>query len=129
MQRSDRVAEEIKKIVAELLRSEIKDPGLPLMTTVTSVEVSRDLAYATVFVSTLGGSHEKDQVLQVLEHSKGFIRSEVSHKLRLRQVPEFRFKYDDSSEIGSNMSKLIDDVLARDEELRQRSGEDESADR
>ena len=124
MQRSDRVAEEIKKIVAELLRSELKDPGLPLMTTVTSVDVSRDLAYATVYVSTLGGSSEKEQVLSVLEHSKGFIRSEVSHQLRLRQVPEFRFKYDNSSEIGSSMSKLIDDVLARDEQLRQNTHEE-----
>lgn len=125
LQRSDRVAEEIKKIVAQLLREEIRDPNLPLMTTVTSVEVSRDLAYATVFVSSLGGSAESEQVLSVLEHSKGFIRREVSHRIRLRQAPEFRFKYDNSSEIGANMAKLINDVLAKDKQQQQNSVEQE----
>ncbi len=129
IQRSDRISEEIKKVVAQLIREEIKDPRLPLLTTVTAVEVSRDLAYATVYVSTLGGSAESEQVLEALEHAKGFIRREVGHQVRMRLVPEFRFRYDNSAEIGEQMARFIDKVKADDEALKRNSlaGEEQEA--
>lgn len=115
MKRSDRVAEEVKHIVADILDNDIKDPELPVMTTVTDVEVSGDLAYATIYLSSINGSADESKVLGVMERAKGFIRRELGHELRLRQVPELRFKYDNSGEIRDEMSKLIDRVLEEDQ--------------
>ncbi len=114
MERHERVAEEIKKVISQLIQREISDPRLPLTTTVTHVAVSRDLAYATIYVSTLGEREDKDNLLLVMESAKGFMRRHVAQALGLRKVPELRFKLDESIERGVKMNALIDEVLAQD---------------
>ncbi|MDO5738195.1 MAG: 30S ribosome-binding factor RbfA [Eubacteriales bacterium] len=114
MERHERVAEEIKKVISQLIHREISDPRLPLTTTVTDVVVSRDLAYATIFVSTLGGAEEKKNLIDVMESAKGFMRRNLARELDLRKVPELRFKLDESIERGVKMNALIDEVRARD---------------
>ena len=124
MHRSVRVAGEIKRILSVALHSEIKDPRLPVMATVTEVEVSRDLSWATIYVSTLGDDKEKEEMMECLADAKGFLRSYVARLINLRVAPDLRFRLDESSELGSKMDQLIDSVIAKDEEMAQRLQED-----
>src|SRR5262245_15920472 len=111
--RAARLADQIQRDLAELIRSEVKDPRVGLVT-VTAVEVSPDLSYARVFVTTLADTISKEGVIQGLQHAAGFLRSRLSHTLTLRQVPELRFTYDESVERGLRLSKLIDDAVKPD---------------
>ncbi len=125
MLRSDRVSEEIKKVVAHILQYEVEDPQLPKFTTVTDVEVSRDLAYATIYVSALGQGDQIDLTLKVLERAKKFIRYRIGQEVKLRNVPEIRFKYDNSIAEGNRISKIIDQVIEQDEQNRKNHSADE----
>ena len=114
-ERAERVAEEIRKILAEAIRSEMKDPRMPKISSVTHVKLSRDLAYADIQVSCLGGEIEKKDMMTALDKANGFLRSKVAHEMGLRVAPELRFHLDESIEIGQQMSALIDQVRAEDE--------------
>lgn len=118
MHRKDRVAEEIKKIVSVLIQTELQDPRLPITTTVTDVDVSRDLAYATIYVSTAGDEDDKKDLLDVMDSANGFLRHRVAEHLDLRKAPELRFKLDESIEKGIEMNKIIDQVMQHDAEFR-----------
>jgi len=95
------------------LREEVKDPRV-VPVTITAVEVSADLSHAKVFVSHLAGSEHKDAAMEALQHTAGFLRSELSHRMRLYTVPQIHFAYDDSIESGMRLSQLIDDAVAAD---------------
>ena len=112
MQRSERVADAIKKELANLLQNEIKDPRLPEMASVVAVEVTRDLSLARVYISVLGNDEEKKDCQAAIESASGFIRREIGKRVRLRKVPELRFKIDDSIERGMRISRLIDETMA-----------------
>ncbi len=106
--RSDRVAEQIQRELADLLQFEVKDPRVS-MVTLTDVEVSRDMAHAKIFYSALAGTPE----LQLgLEKSAGFLRSQLSKRMLVRSVPQLHFVYDASIEYGMKLSRLIDEALA-----------------
>ncbi|PTN11227.1 30S ribosome-binding factor RbfA [Nitrosomonas aestuarii] len=110
--RSLRVADQIQRELADLLRHEIKDPRLDQIT-ITAVEVTRDYAYAKVFYTTLGESEKITLVEKGLEKAIGFIRSSLSKRMQLRVVPQLIFVYDKSVEHGAYMSKLIDEAVAQ----------------
>ncbi|MCK9443613.1 MAG: 30S ribosome-binding factor RbfA [Tissierellaceae bacterium] len=105
-----RISEEVKKIVSELIINGIKDPRISNMTSITAVEVTRDLSFAKIYVSVLGNEKEKEDTLEGLQSAKGFIRKEIGNKIDIRYVPEPIFYLDESIEQGIYMSKLIDDV-------------------
>lgn len=105
-----RISEEIKKIISELIINGIKDPRISNMTSITAVEVTRDLSFAKIYVSVLGNEKEKGDTLEGLQSAKGFIRKEIGNKIDIRHVPEPIFYLDESIEQGIYMSKLIDDV-------------------
>ena len=105
--RASRLAEQIQRDLAELIRLEVKDPRVSLVT-VTAVEVSSDLTHARVFVTTLADAIGAGETVQALQHAAGFLRSRLSHSLKIRQVPELRFVYDESVERGLRLSQLID---------------------
>lgn len=105
-----RISEEVKKVVSELIFNGLKDPRINSMTTVTNVEVTRDLRYAKIYVSVLGNKEEKENTIAGLDSAKGFIRKEIGNKIDLRYVPEPIFYLDESIEQGIYMSKLIDDI-------------------
>lgn len=111
MQRSDRVGDEIKKVIADLIQNDIKDPRMPEMVSVVTVEVSRDLSHAWVYISVLGDETARQNCADVLSRAAGFIRREVAARIRLRITPELHFCFDDSIERGIRISRLIDDVL------------------
>lgn len=114
--RSDRVAQELKKEVAIILQREVKDPRIG-MVTVSDVEVSRDLAYAKIFVTFLFDSDQAaiEQGMEGLEKASPYIRSLVGKAMRLRIVPELRFIYDESLVEGMRMSNLVSNVIRQDE--------------
>ncbi|MDH2926783.1 30S ribosome-binding factor RbfA [Lonepinella koalarum] len=114
--RSDRVAQELQKEVAIILQREVKDPRIG-MVTVSDVEVSRDLAYAKVFVTFLFDHDEVaiEQGMKALEKASPYIRSLLGKAMRLRIVPELRFEYDRSLVEGMRMSNLVTDVIRQDQ--------------
>ncbi|HEX3032513.1 MAG TPA: 30S ribosome-binding factor RbfA [Bacillota bacterium] len=107
--RANRVAEEIKKEVSNLIRNELKDPRIGFVT-ITSVEVSNDLSHARVFFSTLGSEEDKAKTLQALNKAQGFIKNELGRKLRLRFTPDLSFRFDESIEHGAKIMELLHKV-------------------
>ena len=115
--RQGRLGEEIKKIISEMLLKELKDPRLSAMISITAVEVTRDGSYATVYLSVLGvdpgketEAGQQEETLAALENAKGFIRNEISRRVKMRHVPELIFKIDRSMEYGRHISKLINEL-------------------
>ncbi len=108
--RVNRISEEIKKIISELLYNGLKDPRISQMTSITRVEVTRDLRYAKIYVSVFGNKEEKESSIDGLNSAKGFIRKEIGNKIDIRYIPEPIFILDESIEEGIRMSKLIEDV-------------------
>lgn len=113
--RANRVGEEIRKEVSQLIREELKDPRLGFLT-ITSVEVTNDLRYSKIFVSIFGNEEAKKNTLSALKSAAGFLRSELGKRLRLRYTPDLLFHFDESIEHGAKMSKLINEVIKADEE-------------
>jgi ribosome-binding factor A len=111
--RPQRVAEELRKELADLLRNEVKDPRVGPVT-VTLVDVSPDLSHAKVHFTHLAGREHGDEAVKALQRTAGFLRSQLSHRLDLYSVPELHFAYDDSIEAGMKLSQLIDDAVAAD---------------
>ena len=112
-QRAQRVADQIQRELATLLRDEVKDPRVGRIT-ITTVEVSADLSHARVFFTHLAGREHADDAVQALQHTAGFLRTELSHRLGLYSVPQLHFAYDDSIESGMRLSQLIDEAVAAD---------------
>lgn len=112
--RTDRVGQQIQKEIAVILMREIKDPRLS-MTTVSAVEVTRDLAYAKVFVTFFNDNADEIKAsLEVLAEAEGYIRSLLGKRLRARIMPHLRFVYDSSMSEGVRMSALVDQAVASD---------------
>ncbi len=112
--RTDRVGQQIQKEIAVILMRELKDPRLS-MTTVSAVEVTRDLAYAKVFVTFFNDDEEEIKAsLAVLSEAEGYIRSLLGKRLRARIMPHLRFVYDKSMAEGVRMSALVDQAVASD---------------
>ena len=112
--RTDRVGQQIQKEIATILMREIKDPRLS-MTTVSAVEVTRDLAYAKIFVTFFNDNPEDIKAsLEVLADAEGYIRSLLGKRLRARIMPHLRFVYDSSMSEGVRMSALVDQAVASD---------------
>ena len=112
-QRAERVADQVQRELAVLLRDEVKDPRVSRIT-ITSVEVSADLSHAKVFFTHLAGREHADEAVHALQRTAGFLRTELSHRLKLYSVPQLHFAYDDSIESGMRLSQLIDEAVAAD---------------
>ncbi|KAB3531337.1 30S ribosome-binding factor RbfA [Alkaliphilus serpentinus] len=108
--RVSRLSEEIKKLISHIIRNELRDPRIAPMTSVTVVEVTRDLRYAMVYISVLGSEEEKETTLEALKNSSGFVRREIGKKISARYTPEVIFKLDQSIEKGFEIQKVIDRV-------------------
>jgi ribosome-binding factor A len=110
-QRAQRVADQIQRELAQLLRDELKDPRVGRVT-ITTVEVSPDLSHAKVFFTHLAGREHGAETADALQHAAGFLRTELSHRLGLYSVPQLHFAYDDSIEAGLRLARLIDEAVA-----------------
>ena len=109
--RTLRIADQIQRELADLIRNELKDRRVGMITP-TGVEVAQDYGHAKVFYTTLGSEADNFLTGKGLEHAAGFLRSELSHRLKLRVVPQLHFIYDQSVERGMRLSQLIDEAVA-----------------
>ncbi|MDR2088758.1 MAG: 30S ribosome-binding factor RbfA [Clostridiales Family XIII bacterium] len=123
--RTDRMAEDIRRIVSELLLREIKDPGFKGMAGISDVEVTRDGSYATLYVMVscapdrdAADEAEKKEVLDAFQRAKGLLRREIGARLQRRHTPDLIFKIDASPEYGRRMDHIF-------ETLDRKSGADE----
>ena len=112
--KNTRVNGEVHKVLAEIIRSEIKDPRISPWTSVVAVEVAPDLKTCKAWVSVLGDRETAEATLQGLKSAEGFIKRQLARIVNLRNTPEITFVLDQSIEYGVNMSHRIDEVIARD---------------
>lgn len=110
-----RVNEEVQHEISRIIR-ELKDPRIAMMTTVTEVNVATDLKTCKAYISVLGDEKAKKDTMEGLRSAAGYIRRELAHSLNMRNTPEITFKEDASIERGVEMSRLIDEVIRKDEE-------------
>ncbi len=111
--RSSRIAEQVKRELAELIRLELKDPRVGLVT-LTDVELTPDYAHAKVFYTSLAPVADRHALEQGLRRASGFLRRELGRRIRIHTLPELHFVFDASVEQGDRLSRLIDEAVASD---------------
>ncbi|MGZ5096006.1 MAG: 30S ribosome-binding factor RbfA [Burkholderiales bacterium] len=109
--RSQRIAEQIQRELAELIRFELKDPRVSGLVTITDVEVTHDQVHAKVFFTLLGDAAQIEEATVGFTRAAGFLRTQLSQRMKLRTVPTLEFKYDASVERGMKLSRLIDEAV------------------
>ena len=107
--RAQRIADRIREELSEILLMESSDPRLSGIQ-VTDVEVDRELDYANIYVSSLEGSERAKEILQALGHARGFLRSELAHRIELRSFPNLRFHWDPTEERAEHMEHLFSEL-------------------
>ena len=107
--RANRVGEQMKKELGEIIGRKIKDPRIGFVT-VTDVQVTGDLQQATVYISVLGDEKKRENTLLGLAKAKGFIRSEIGQRIRLRKTPEILFEFDESIDYGNKIDVLLHQI-------------------
>ncbi len=108
--RLGRMGEELRKAVSNIILNEIKDPRISPVTSVTHVEVTRDLRYAKMFISVMGTQKEREETLAGLNSAKGFIRKEMGQRVQMRYTPEPIFELDESLDEGLKISNILREI-------------------
>ncbi|MGU2730707.1 ribosome-binding factor A [Acinetobacter baumannii] len=128
-QRLKRMADSVQRELSELIRQELKDPRLGGLVTISGVKVSPDLGYADVYVTVMGRELSDDQnevahreTLDILNKASGFLRQELSHRIKTRITPRLRFHYDKTNAYGNYMFGLIEKAV---QDLPKRESDDE----
>lgn len=128
--RAEIVGDEMRKVMQDIISNELKDPRVPLLTSVTQVKMTRDLSHATVFISVFGNEHDKQEALAAIDGANGFIRFQMCKRINLRLAPELHFKLDNTLDEAARMDAIIDRVKAEDKAKREELGitdEDEAS--
>ncbi|MCR5148475.1 MAG: 30S ribosome-binding factor RbfA [Eubacterium sp.] len=113
--RGGRTNSDVQRALSHIIMYEVKDPRIdPVRTTITKLEVTKDLKYCKVYISVLDKEEKKTDCIKGLESAKGFIRKSLADSLNLRNTPELIFTLDNSIEYGVEMSKKIDEILGND---------------
>ena len=113
--RTQRIGDQIQRELAQLIRREVKDPRVGLVT-VTAVDVSRDVGHAKIYVTVMGQDDAESiaQSLKVLNTAAGFLRMQLGREMKLRSVPQLHFHYEESVVRGAHLSALIERAVAED---------------
>ena len=114
MDRTARISGEMKRVLSYIIRNDLKDPRIPLITSITNIKLTKDLKYAKVYVSLYGTAEEAQAALECFEKSKGYIRTMIGKKMTIRCLPELTFIKDDSLEYGAYMTKRIAELIEKD---------------
>src|SRR5262245_4537467 len=104
--RTEKVADLVRRELADILQNKLRDPRVGFVS-ITGVEVSPDLSLATVYLSSRAGMAERGPMLKALVHATPFLRHELAPRLRLREMPDLRFVYDESIERGARVEELL----------------------
>lgn len=113
--RSYRVADQIQRELAQLIRSEVKDPRVPSTLTVAAVEVSKDLSNAKVYISTfdlLSDEQMRNDAIDGLNQAANYLRKLLGNSMRMRTIPNLNFYYDNVQEDASRLSTIIDEAVS-----------------
>jgi ribosome-binding factor A len=124
--RTERVEEMLREEISVLLQRELKDPRVGFVT-ITGAEVTTDLRHAKVFISVLGTPEETERSLEALNRGRGFLRTEIGKRAHLRTVPELRFLEDETTQTGSRIFKLLEDVKLTEQPEPAQDGQVEDA--
>ncbi len=108
--RVERLNEQFRAEISELIRRELRDPGLTGLVSITTVDLSPDLRHARVYFSALGGEEERRRALAALQRAAGYLRHELAGRLTLRHVPELLFRPDTSLERGERIMGLLREI-------------------
>lgn len=122
-----RINGEVQRVLAETIRSGIKDPRIAPMTSVVAVEVAPDLKSCKAWISVLGDEKAQADTLAGLRNAEGYIRSVLAKTVNLRNTPQITFIADQSIAYGVNMSKLIDEVVEKDERAARNGAQQDKA--
>jgi ribosome-binding factor A len=127
-QRTQRLADQIQRDLANLIRLELKDPRLG-MVTISAVKVSPDMGYADVYVTVIGSSLDEkpDESLAVLNAAAGFLRGELGRLISTRMTPRLRFHFDEVAARGNRMAALINQAVKEDEQRAKSRGSDSTS--
>ena len=112
--RKDRINEEVRRVISEIIRNELKDPRVSTLCSVVSAEVTPDLKFAKVFISVLGSDEEKKNTLAGLNSAAGYIRRELGNRIDLRNNPEVHFEIDKSIEHGARILDILSEINKKD---------------
>lgn len=123
--KNTRINGEVQKVLAEIIRGEIKDPRISKWASVVAVEVAPDLKSCKAWISVLGGEEDRKATLQGLKSAEGFIKRQLAKTINLRNTPDITFVMDQSIEYGVNMSHKIDEIMANQEKSRDAGTDDE----
>lgn len=115
--KNTRINEEVMRELSSIIRNEIKDPRIHMMTSVMRVEVAPDLKTAKAYISVLGSEKEQADTIDGLKSAEGFIRSRLAKTINLRNTPRIQFVKDQSIEYGIHMSQLIQEIKPDEEEV------------
>jgi len=116
--RSRRIEEQVQRILSDIIRVRVRDPRLQ-RAIVTGVDVSRDLGVAWVYFSTLDASQSTEELESAINAAGAYMRRQLARELTVRNVPELRFRFDDSARRGPAMDSLIDETVAQDRKDRE----------
>ncbi|EOD8471899.1 30S ribosome-binding factor RbfA [Staphylococcus aureus] len=111
--RAERVGEQMKKELMDIINNKVKDPRVGFIT-ITDVVLTNDLSQAKVFLTVLGNDKEVENTFKALDKAKGFIKSELGSRMRLRIMPELMYEYDQSTEYGNKIERMIQDLHKQD---------------
>lgn len=111
--RPNRVAEQMKRELGDIIQNRLKDQRVGFVT-VTGVDVTGDLQQATIYITVLGDDEQKEKTFSSLSKAKGFIRSEIGKRIRLRKTPDISFKFDESIAYGNHIDKLLHELNDKD---------------
>ena len=114
--REVRLEGEVRRALSEIFLTDLKDPRVSAMLSVMRVEITPDLKYAKVYVSIYDTPERVDSTMEALERAEGFIRAKLNDKIKVRRIPNLAFVHDTSVEYSIHISKLIDEVTAKDKE-------------
>ncbi len=103
----EKIAQEILELMTIIFAKEVRDPRLDKFITITEVEVTRDLGHATIYISKIASDKEREDIINLLNHSRGFYRSSLSKKMHIRSVPELHFKLDNSLIYGQHIETIL----------------------
>lgn len=113
--KNTRINGEVQKELSSIIQTEIKDPRIPVMTSVVKVEVAPDLKTCKAYISVLGDEDTKKAAIEGLKSAEGFIKNRIAKAINLRNTPEIRFILDESIEYGINMTQLINGLSEKNE--------------
>ena len=124
--KNTRINGEVQRVLAEIIRGEIKDPRIAPMTSVVSVEVAPDLKTCKARISVLGDEEAQRETLAGLRSAEGYIRNQLARTVNLRNTPQITFIMDQSIAYGVNMSRRIDEVMEKDRAAEGRTDTEEA---